>query len=133
MRKRFISFVVVLAMLMGVASATMMRDLRWNYFASSTAYISMKNGEIEWSGDASTYSVASVTSTKVTVKLQVATQVGWGTIETKTGSDKNDAGAVGTYSDWVKGESYRVSVEAYAYNGTKELEHIGPFYDYLNT
>lgn len=133
MKKRIISFVLVFAVLVGAASAAMTRDLRWAYFKTSTVEISMVNGAIEWSGDATTYPVASVTNTKVTVKLQVATQVGWGTIETKTDSDKNNAGAVGTYSNWVKGESYRVVVDAWAYNGTKELEHIGPFYDYLYT
>lgn len=133
MKKRIISVVVILALLSGVASATVLRDLRWTYFATSSASIYKSGDAIEWSGDASTYSTPTVTLTKVVVKLQVATDVGWGTIETLTGTDKNDAIAGSTYTDWKAGKSYRSSVEAWAYNGSKELEHIGPFYEYLYT
>lgn len=133
MKKRITSFVLIIAVLIGAASASVMRDLRWAYFNTSSVGIEKVGNSIEWSGDASTYTVSAVTSTKVVLKLQVSTGVGWGTVETLTGTDKNDAGAIGYYSNWKNGESYRVALEAWAYNGTKELEHIGPFYDYLNT
>lgn len=133
MRKRIISIIVIFVMLTGVSSAVASNDLRWTYFKSSTSGILMVDGEIEWSGDATTYSFQEVTNTKVTVKLQIATPGGWGTLETKTASGKNDAGAVGTRPNWAPNNSYRVSVEAWAYNGTKEIESIGPFYEYLNT
>lgn len=133
MKKRIIAVLIIFSMLVGTASAALLRDFRWAYFASSVSDICMVDGKIEWSGDATTYSFQEVTNTKVTVKLQIATPGGWGTIETKTESGKNDAGYLGTYSGWSSGKSYRVSVEAWAYNGTKQLEYIGPFYEYLYT
>lgn len=134
MKKQILSIGLVLMMLASTALAATRSDLRWAYFRMVNSNIYMENGKIEWVGDADTYDVDAVTRTKISVKLQVQTIGGWGTVETATDSSADYmTTAGGTYSNWSEGESYRVAVEAWCYDGNKELEHVGPFYEHLNT
>lgn len=131
MKKRLVAFLITLVFVIGLVSAS--AQPRWAYFSLVNSNIYMEDNKVRWYGDADTYMVSGVTNTEIIVKLQVKTSVGWGTLETATDSDKNFTSAGGRYSDWSAGKSYRVKVEAWAYNGDNELEYVGPYYGYLNT
>ena len=131
MKRKLTSLLLVLAIMTGTASAAI--QPRYSYISGVFTGISMQGSGIKWNGGLSTYSMAAVTSVKVTVKLQVSTFAGWGTIETKTGTGKYSAEAGSTYYDWISGESYRISTEVWVYNGSTLIENVGPYYDYLNT
>lgn len=80
------------------------------------------------------YAVESVTAVKVDVKLQLRTSTGWLTVASKSNKESSHiSGAGGTYTGNIAGDSYRVSAEVYIYDGSTELEYVGPIYEYLDT
>lgn len=127
LKKRMLAMVMCLFF---IASATISyaADLRWACFATVSYDVEKTSNGIEWFGDALAYRLDDLTHTEVVVKLQVKTSIGWGTVD--SGSVKEEgriAGVSGVYKNWDKGDSYRVVVDCYAYNGNTVLEHVGPF------
>ncbi len=133
MKKKLTSLLAVLLVFSFAASASA-AVARWSYL--STMAISLEEGDdgIEWGVAAVAYAVESVTAVKVEAKLQLRTSTGWLTVASKSNKESGHiSGADGTYTGNITGDSYRVSAEVYIYDGSTELEYVGPIYEYLDT
>ena len=107
---------------------------RWSYLSTLGITLEEKDDGIQWGATAMAYSVQSVTAVKVDVKLQLKTSTGWLTVASKSNKESSHiSGAGGTYTGNIAGDSYRVSAEVYIYDGSTELEYVGPIYEYLDT
>lgn len=130
-KKIFSAFLAVFMLFTATASA--FAAPRWSYFNTVTIGISMKDSKIKWGVDANTYQGTEVTATKCTITLQAANSYGWYEVDSDTTMlTGNFASAGGYYADWTAGTSYRIKVEAWAYDGNSVIESVGPFYDYYN-
>lgn len=133
MKKKLTSLLAVLLVFSFAASASA-AVARWSYLSTLGITLEEKDDGIQWGATAMAYSVQSVTAVKVDVKLQLKTSTGWLTVASKSNKESSHiSGAGGTYTGNIAGDSYRVSAEVYIYDGSTELEHVGPIYEYLDT
>ena len=133
MKKKLTSLLAVLLVFSFAASASA-AVARWSYLGTLAITLEEEDDGIQWGATAMAYSVQSVTAVKVDVKLQLQTSTGWLTVASKSNKESGHiSGAGGTYTDYTVGDSYRLAVDVYIYDGSTELEYVGPTYEYLDT
>ena len=133
MKKKLTSLLAVLLVFSLAASASA-AVARWSYLSTLAITLEEEDDGIQWGATAMAYSVQSVTAVKVDVKLQLQTSTGWLTVASKSNKESGHiSGAGGTYTDYTVGDSYRLAVDVYIYDGSTELEYVGPTYEYLDT
>ena len=133
MKKKLTSLLAVLLVFSFAASASA-AVARWSYLSTLAITLEEEDDGIQWGATAMAYSVQSVTAVKVDVKLQLQTSTGWLTVASKSNKESGHiSGAGGTYTDYSVGDSYRLAVDVYIYDGSTELEYDGPTYEYLDT
>ena len=133
MKKKLTSLLAVLLVFSFAASASA-AVARWSYLSTLAITLEDEDDGIQWGATAMAYSVQSVTAVKVDVKLQLQTSTGWLTVASKSNKESGHiSGAGGTYTDYTVGDSYRLAVDVYIYDGSTELEYVGPTYEYLDT
>ena len=133
MKKKLTSLLAVLLVFSFAASASA-AVARWSYLSTLAITLEEEDDGIQWGATAMAYSVQSVTAVKVDVKLQLQTSTGWLTVASKSNKESGHiSGAGGTYTDYTVGDSYRLAVDVYVYDGSTELEYVGPTYEYLDT
>ena len=133
MKKKLTSLLAVLLVFSFAASASA-AVARWSYLSTLAITLEEKDDGIQWGATAVAYAVEIVTAVKVDVKLQLRTSTGWLTVASKSNKESSHiSGAGDTYTGNIAGDSYRVSVDVYIYDGSTELEHVGPTYEYLDT
>ena len=133
MKKKLTSLLAVLLVVSFAASASA-AVARWSYLSTLAITLEEEDDGIQWGATAMAYSVQSVTAVKVDVKLQLQTSTGWLTVASKSNKESGHiSGAGGTYTDYTVGDSYRLAVDVYIYDGSTELEYVGPTYEYLDT
>ena len=133
MKKKLTSLLAVLLVFSFAASASA-AVARWSYLSTLAITLEEEDDGIQWGATAMAYSVQSVTAVKVDVKLQLQTSTGGLTVASKSNKESGHiSGAGGTYTDYTVGDSYRLAVDVYIYDGSTELEYVGPTYEYLDT
>ena len=129
MKKKLTSLLAVLLVFSFAASASA-AVARWSYLSTLAITLEEEDDGIQWGATAMAYSVQSVTAVKVDVKLQLQTSTGWLTVASKSNKESGHiSGAGGTYTDYTVGDSYRLAVDVYIYDGSTELEYVGPTYE----